>query len=529
MFPAGFRHAATSLRSRERDGRGMTPIARLEMKEIRKRFGATVALDGVSLRVSAGEVHGLVGQNGAGKSTLMKVLSGAIRADSGEVFLDGEAYAPSSPLDGRRRGVAMIYQELSLAPHLSVAENVLLGMEPGRLGFLRFGEMRRRAREALDTLGHSALALDRPVAGLSPAVQQVIEIARALAIGCRVLVLDEPTSSLTRGDVEAMFEVVRRLKSSGHAIVYISHFLEEVRAICDRFTILRDGKTVGEGDAKATPPSKMVEMMVGRAVENLYPRSQRVAGEVVLEVSELSGVSKPRDASISLRRGEVLGIAGLIGAGRTEFLRAIFGLDAVKSGRVRVATVSGRDLVTSRTSPSQMWDANVGMLSEDRKNEGLALEMSIADNATLSDLKPFGTFGFVSSRAQRRVAKRWAEALALKCRDVSQAVGDLSGGNQQKVAIARLLHHDCDVLLLDEPTRGIDVGSKAGIYELIDELASASAKPRAVIVVSSYFPELIGICDRIAVMSRGVLGPAKPASEWTEHALVLAASGQESR
>ena len=448
---------------------------RLEMKEIGKRFGATVALDGVSLRVMPGEVHGLVGQNGAGKSTLMKILSGADSAGFGEILLDGEPYAPSSPLAGRERGVAMIYQELSLAPHLSVVENVLLGMEPRRFGFLRWGEMKRRAREALSALGHPQLDLMRPVTGLSPAMQQVIEIARALAIGCRVLVLDEPTSSLTRGDVEAMFDVVRRLKASGHAIIYISHFLEEVRAICDRFTILRDGKTCGEGEAATTPPAKMVEMMVGRAVENLYPRSTRNAGEVVLEISGVSGSVKPKDASIALRRGEVLGIAGLIGAGRTELLRAVFGLDAVKSGRVRVATVSGRELLTTHTSPAAMWNANVGILSEDRKSEGLALAMSIADNATLSDLRPFGRFGFISPAAQRKTARRWADALSLKHRDVSQAVGDLSGGNQQKVAIARLLHHDCDVLLLDEPTRGIDVGSKAAIYQLIDDLTSSKS------------------------------------------------------
>ncbi len=325
-----------------------------------------------------------------------------------------------------------------------------------------------------------------------------------------------------------MFQVVRRLKASGHAIIYISHFLEEVRAICDRFTILRDGKTCGEGDAAATLPAKMVEMMVGREVNDLYPRSRRQAGDVVLEISGVSGVVKPRNASIALQRGEVLGIAGLIGAGRTELLRAVFGLDPVKSGRVRVAAVLGRELVTNRPAPAAMWDANVGMLSEDRKSEGLALQMSIADNATLSDLKPFGRFGLISPTAQRKTARRWAEALSLKCRDITQAVGDLSGGNQQKVAIARLLHHDCDVLLLDEPTRGIDVGSKAAIYQLIDDLTSGkSSKSRAVIVVSSYFPELLGICDRIAVMTRGQLGPAKPAAEWTEHALVLASTGQE--
>jgi ribose transport system ATP-binding protein len=506
----------------------MTP--RLQMSDIKKRYGATIALDGVSLSVNPGEVHALVGQNGAGKSTLMKTLSGAIQPDAGTMLLDGQPYAPTSPLDGRHRGVAMIYQELSLAPHLSVVENILLGMEPSTLGLFHWRDMKRRAHEALVALGHGHLELTRPVAGLSPAVQQVIEIARALAIGCKVLVLDEPTSSLTRKDVQAMFDLIRRLKAQGHAIVYISHFLEEVRTICDKFTILRDGKTYGGGDAPTTSADKMVEMMVGRSVDHLYPRSARTPGENVLDLQNISGPTKPTNASLSLRRGEVLGIAGLIGAGRTELLRAVFGLDKVKTGKVHVAAVSCGEIILSKTTPATMWHKGVGMLSEDRKTEGLALSMSIADNLTLSDLKPFGPLGFIGPRAQRTAAKKWSHTLAVKCRDVSQPIGDLSGGNQQKVAIARLLHHDVEVLLLDEPTRGIDVGSKAAIYQLIDDLAVGrppSSQPRAVLVISSYFPELLGICDRIAVMSRGILGEPKPVSEWSEHALVLASTGQD--
>ncbi len=510
----------------------MSTPPRLEMRDIKKRFGATLALDGVSLAVAPGEVHALVGQNGAGKSTLMKTLSGAHAPDAGEMLLDGQPYTPRNPLDGRKRGVAMIYQELSLAPHLSVLENVLLGMEPGTLGFLHWGDMKRRAKEALTALGHGHLNPSRPVAGLSPATQQIIEIARALAIGCRVLVLDEPTSSLTQTDVQAMFDVIRRLKAQGKAIIYISHFLEEVRTIADRFTVLRDGKTVGSGDAPTTPPDKMVELMVGRSVEQLYPRSPRTPGENVLELQNLSGEVKPVDASLTLRRGEVLGIAGLIGAGRTELLRALFGLDPIRAGTVKLATAQNlRTAAFDHTSPARMWDASVGMLSEDRKTEGLALTMSIADNLTLSDLKPLGPPGFIFPPRQRAIARKWAGTLAVKCRDVGQPIGDLSGGNQQKVAIARLLHHDVDVLLLDEPTRGIDVGSKAAIYQLIDDLAAGKGarggKPKAVIVVSSYFPELLGICDRIAVMSRGLLGAAKPVADWTEHALVLAATGQD--
>jgi ribose transport system ATP-binding protein len=506
-------------------------IPRLEMRDIKKRFGATIALDGVSVQVMPGEVHALVGQNGAGKSTLMKTLSGAHAPDSGAMFLDGQPYLPRNPIDGRRLGVAMIYQELSLATHLSVVENILLGMEPASMGFLHWRQMRRRAHEALELLDHAHLDVNRPTAGLSPATQQIIEIARALAIGCRVLVLDEPTSSLILGDVQALFRVIRRLKAQGHAIVYISHFLEEVREIADKFTVLRDGKTVGTGDARATAPEKMVELMVGRSVEHLYPRSPRTPGDVVLEITGLSGIQKPAGASLQLRRGEVLGIAGLIGAGRTECLRAIFGLDPVKSGQVRVAALRGPQLITSATYPKRMWESGVGMLSEDRKTEGLAQNMTIADNITLSHLAPLGKFGFVFPRMQRAAAQLWGHALQLKCRAVDQPISDLSGGNQQKVALARLLHHDVDVLLLDEPTRGIDVGSKAAIYQLIDNLAAGQSsvgngRPKAVIVVSSYFPELIGICDRIAVMSRGILGPARPVDQWTEHSIVLASTGQ---
>jgi len=512
---------------------------RLEMRDIAKRFGPTVALDGVSIRVMPGEVHALVGQNGAGKSTLMKTLSGAHSPDSGEMFLDGKRYAPRHPLEGRKLGVAMIYQELSLAPHLSVMENVLLGMEPATLGFLHWADMRRRAQDALAMLGHGHLDVRRPTAGLSPATQQIVEIARALAIGCRVLVLDEPTSSLTQSDVQAMFQMIRRLKAQGQAIVYISHFLEEVRTIADRFTVLRDGKTVGGGEAKTTPPEKMVELMVGRSVDHLYPRSAHTPGEIVLETKALTGAAKPIGASLQLRRGEVLGIAGLIGAGRTEFLRALFGLDPIKSGQVRIISISGRELLLGRTQPKRMWDAGLGMLSEDRKTEGLAQGMTIADNLTLSDLRPLGRFGLIFPRMQKAAARMWGDALQLKYRDVYQPVSDLSGGNQQKVAIGRLLHHQADVLLLDEPTRGIDVGSKAAIYQLIDQLASgatggqpqgqpAQRRGKAVLMISSYFPELLGTCDRIAVMSRGVLGPARPVSEWTEHSLVLASAGQPS-
>lgn len=498
------------------------------MANIRKRFGATLALDGVSFAVDPGEVHALVGQNGAGKSTLMKILAGALAPDAGTITLDGTPYRPRSPIHARRQGVAMIYQELSLAPHLSVAENVLLGVEPRRFGLLHWRAMRQRAKDALAQLGHADLDVRAPVATLSPAAQQIVEIARALAIGCRVLVLDEPTSSLASRDVDALFALIRRLKSQNKSIIYISHFLEEVNAIADRFTVLRDGRTVGTGHTAGTPPHAIVQLMVGRSVEDLYPRSTRTPGAVVLTLDNLSGTRRPHHASLQLRRGEVLGIAGLIGAGRTELLRAVFGLDPVRTGTVRIANLTA----SRHAAPAQRWRQGLGFLSEDRKSEGLALEMSVADNLTLSDLKPFGPFGLLFPFRQNTAAAAWSAALDIKTPAVTVPVSSLSGGNQQKVALARLLHHDADILLLDEPTRGIDVASKANIYHLIDALATGrplspgapARQPKAVLIVSSYFPELLGICDRIAVMTRGRLSEPQPAAAWTEHTLLLAAT-----
>lgn len=491
-------------------------VPRMRLQGIRKRFGATIALDGVDLSVNAGEVLALVGENGAGKSTLMKALSGAHQPDEGKMWLDGKPYHPRSPLDARRAGVCMIYQELSLAPHMSVMENILLGMEPTAGPFMRWGRLREIATDALAQLGRPDIRPETLVGQLSPADRQLVEIGRAIAVGCKVLVLDEPTSSLTSKDIRKLFDLIHTLRSRGYAIIYISHFLEEVKEITDRFTVLRDGKSVGEGLTADTPVSKFISLMVGRQVDQLYTRSDRPRGEVILDIRQLSGENGPESATLQLHRGEVLGIAGLIGAGRTELMRTIFGLDAVRSGQIKVKTWSGA------ATPAERWDQGVGLVSEDRKVEGLALSLSIADNLTLSDLKPFGPRGLVFPGSQEKVTRVWIKKFAVRCRSPWQPIGSLSGGNQQKIAIARLMHHQCDVLLLDEPTRGIDVGSKAQIYKLIDELALAG---KAVLMVSSYLPELLGNCDRIAVMCRGKLGPAQDVAKLDEHQIMLQATG----
>jgi ribose transport system ATP-binding protein len=487
------------------------------MRGIRKAFGATTALDGVDISVAPGEICGLVGQNGAGKSTLMAILSGALQPDGGTMTIDGRPFAPRNPIEARRAGVAMIYQELSLAPHLSVMENILLGAEPTRFGLVDRARMRESAGHALRQLGHEDISPDAPVSSLSVAAQQLVEIARALAVGCRVLVLDEPTSSLGLDDVRRLFTLLERLKAKGHAIVYISHFIEEVKTITDRFVVLRDGRNAGEGETAAASKDAIVALMVGAAPGDLFPRSPRQQGEAILEVTAL----EPGSASFSLHRGEILGIAGLMGAGRTRLLRRIFGLEPVTSGRIRIGAYSGS------AAPADPWSAGMGLLSEDRKSEGIALGLSVADNLTMTRLDPFGPGGLVLPARQRETAARWISRLEIKCGGPAQAATELSGGNQQKIAIARLLHHDVDVFILDEPTRGIDVGSKAQIYRLIDGLVADAdnRRARAVLMVSSYLPELLGLCDRIAIMRRGRLEPPRPVAGLTEHDLMMQATG----
>lgn len=479
----------------------------LVMQGISKRFGATQALEDVSLSAQAGSVLALIGENGAGKSTLMKVLSGAHAPDTGSMMLAGQPFQPTGPHTARGAGVAIVYQELNLAPDLSVEDNIMLGVERHRGGLLRRKTQRQQVREALELLGHPDVTPDRIVGTLSIGAQQLVEIARALVSRPQVVVFDEPTSSLPRQDVERLFEIIRRLQTQGIAIIYISHFLEEIREVADRYVVLRDGQPAGGGSLTDTSDEAIVALMVGRSVDTLFPEVPHEIGEVVLRVGHLSGPSLPVDVSFDLRGGEIFGLFGLVGAGRTETLRTVFGLDRLKAGQVEL---SGRRL---SGGPRNRIRAGMGLVSEDRKAEGLAQAMSIVDNLTLSDLSPYARGGWLQLSKRQQAAEAWMQRLHVKARQSGQTIGNLSGGNQQKVAIARVMHQRASILLLDEPTRGIDVGTKAEIYRLIGQMA---AEGKTIIFVSSYLPELLAVCDTLGVMSKGRLAEVRPVSEWRE-------------
>jgi ribose transport system ATP-binding protein len=500
----------------------------LAMRGIEKRFGAVRALSGVDLTLHKGEVHALIGENGAGKSTLMKVLAGALAPDAGSIALAGRPFAPRDPLAAREQGVCMIYQELTLATHLTVSENLFLGREPRRFGLVDRALIRARTREALAFLGQPEITPEQRVAELSPGARQLVEIARALVFDARVVVMDEPTSSLSQRDVERLFAIIARLSRSGVSVIYISHFLEEVRSIAQRYTVLRDGASVESGEVpRAADDAQRFDrhvlgLMAGRAIEDAYPRVPHKVSALRLAVRELVGSPLPRAASLELHRGEIFGIFGLVGAGRSELLRTLFGLSAQRGGQVSFGG-SSKERV-SPVSPARRLAQGVGMLSENRKEEGLALGLSIAQNLTLS--RPPSRFGFLVRGAAHEATRELGRRLSLRYRDPDQEVRELSGGNQQKVALLRLLHHDVEVYLLDEPTRGIDVGSKAEIYGLLGALA---AQGKAVLMVSSYLPELLGVCDRIAVMARGVLSEARPVSDWSHESLLALATASEPR
>ncbi|MFC1542198.1 sugar ABC transporter ATP-binding protein [Candidatus Latescibacterota bacterium] len=486
----------------------------LAMRGIKKSFGGVCALNGVDFEVARGEVHALIGENGAGKSTLVKILSGALRADEGYILLDNKKFRPEKPMDARMSGISMVYQELNLAENLTVEENLTLGIEKTKLGFIRRNTYTARVEEAIKTLKHPDLLPQTKIRDLSPAARQLVEIARGLITDNMVFVLDEPTSSLSHDDMRQLFEVIGILKKSGVSIIYISHFLEEVKQVADRFTVLRDGETVATGDAKETPIEKIIEYMVGRPLNEMFPRIPHEIGDEILRIKNVKGEKLPIEVTVSVKKGEILGIAGLVGAGRTETFRALYGLDELESGEI---TIGLHHDITGTIKPYRMINHGIGFLSEDRKTEGLVLDRSIADNITLSTLPILSKWGMVHDRTVNAISQEWIKRLSIKASIITDRTDSLSGGNQQKVAIARLLQEDADIYLLDEPTRGVDVGSKVEIFRIIGELAS---RGKAIVIISSYFPELLGICDSIAVMHRGILGPKKSVTEWDEFSIM---------
>lgn len=488
----------------------------LQMKSISKSFGATRALDNVDFELKKGEVHALLGENGAGKSTLVKILSGALKQDEGSMFLENFRHSPSSPLEGRKKGVSMIYQELNLVPHLTVEENIMLGKELHSWGFVQRKEMKKRVKDALELVHHPEISLDIPVRKLSIGARQVVEITRALMEKAKILVMDEPTSSLSQEDSDLLFQIIKRLKAQGVSIIYISHFLEEVQKVADSFTVLRDGKEICSGNMEDTSLEELIQHMVGQKVKEMFPQVEHTTGEVLLSLDKLMGSKMQAEVDLNLHCGEILGLAGLIGAGRTELLRTIFALDPVEQGSIKVA-----DVRFSKGTPWQRIKQGMGLLSEDRQREGLALSCSLTDNITLSNFSPYSRFGFLGLKKRNEAAQDWIQKMKIKARSPEQRVFSLSGGNQQKVALARLLHQRADILLLDEPTRGIDVVSRSQVYEWMGQLAS---RGKAILFVSSYFPELLGICDRIAVFYRGQIIDIRPPSEWNTESLMVAAT-----
>ncbi|MBA2691987.1 MAG: sugar ABC transporter ATP-binding protein [Rubrobacter sp.] len=488
----------------------------VRMKGVSKEFPGVLAVDSVDLDILPGEVHVVAGENGAGKSTLMKLLSQVERPSSGGIEVSGEDVEFRGPRHAQSLGVAMVHQEFALAPHLSVAENLFMGQEPGRFGFVNRRAEKEDAERLLRRVG---LGVDstRLISSLTVAEQQRIEIAKALAIDAKVVIMDEPTATLAEKEIEELFGIIRDLTSHGRAVLYISHRLDEIFRISDRVTVMRDGKVVDTLPTPELDEDKLVRLMVGREVENLYPKPEAEIGDVLLTVRGIGRGRKLVDCSFEVRAGEILGFAGLVGAGRTELARAVFGADRKDSGEVEL---EGKKLRIKK--PQDAIDAGIGYLTEDRKGAGLALQLGVDQNITLASLP--ASFGFINLKEERRIAQRRREQLNIRTPSIRRKVQVLSGGNQQKVVVAKWLETKARVLLFDEPARGIDVGAKAEMFGLIGELAKEG---RGIVLISSYLPELINMCDRILVMNEGRVAGVIGRGEFSEERIIALATGME--
>lgn len=494
----------------------------LRMEHISKRFPGVVALDDVSFEILPGEVHGLLGENGAGKSTLLKILSGAYQPDAGMIALAGEPILMPTPLDAQRQGIVTIYQEFNLIPTMTLAENMFLGREPGSGPFISWKRMREATAEALGRLG---LDLDpmMPVSDLSVGEQQMVEIARALSMESRIIIMDEPTSALTEHEVDRLFRIIAELKKRGISIVYVTHRLQEVMQICDRVTVLRDGARVGGGKVGDLGIDDFIRMMVGRSSTQLFTRlgDHRARGPVVLKIEGLWREHDPanphatllRDISLEVRAGEILGLAGLMGAGRTEVARCIFGADPHRSGTIMIEGMP----VTIR-SPIDAMRHGIGLVPEDRKQQALFLDLAVRHNLAISSLKnlSWGRW-FVNDAAEHELVERFRKTLDIRMASADTNIADLSGGNQQKVVLARWLALRPKVLIVDEPTRGIDIAAKAEVHQQLDAMARSGI---AVIAISSELPEVLAISDRIVTMREGRITGGMPRDQATEEALM---------
>ena len=490
------------------------PVVRL--RGVSKEFPGVLAVDGVDLDILPGEVHVVAGENGAGKSTLMKLLSQVERPSDGTVEISGEPVEYHGPGHAQHLGVAMVYQEFALAPDLSVAENLYLGREPGRFGFVNRGRELKEAGGLLKRVG-LAVGPTRLVAGLTVAEMQRVEIAKALAIDAKVVIMDEPTATLAEREIEDLFEVIKGLTDEGIAILYISHRLDEIFRIADRVTVMRDGKIVDTLPISELDEDKLVRLMVGREIGNLYPKPEAEIGDVLLRATGVSRGEKLKNCSFEVRAGEILGFAGLVGAGRTELARAVFGADRVDGGSVEL---EGHALKIKR--PQDAIGAGIGYLTEDRKGEGLALQLGVDQNITLANLPM--TRGLINLKEEGKIARQRRDELNIRTPSIRRRVQVLSGGNQQKVVVARWLETRARVLFFDEPARGIDVGAKAEMFGLIGDLAMEG---RGMVLISSYLPELLNMCDRILVMREGEVAGVIEREEFSEERVIALATGAE--
>lgn len=472
-------------------------MAFLSFHNITKRFPGVLALDGVSFEVERGSCHALMGENGAGKSTLGRILAGIYPADVGEIELDGQPVRPSDPLAARQLGIAMVHQELAFCPNLTVAENLCLGDFPRRMGWLDRARMRVLARVMLKEIA-AEINVDQLMGRLSTAQVQLVQIAGAIGTGARLIIMDEPTSSLSLGESENLFSLIEKLRARGITILYVSHRMEEIFRLCDRVTVLRDGRHVATESVGDINPEKLIQQMIGREVKTQTPMHlSRAPGPELLRAELLSSPSRFRDVNLSVGAGEVVGLAGLVGAGRSEVVQAIFGLDPAVEGRV---LVRGKPLTLGSVHAALA--TGVGLVPEDRKQMGLVLSMNCRENTSLAALNHLTRLGLVQRAKESSLVQQYLDRLRVKAPSMESPVAGLSGGNQQKIALAKWLARECDVLMVDEPTRGIDVGAKAEIHALLDELACQGL---ALLVVSSELPELMNLCRRILVMREGEL------------------------